>query len=63
MTLKQLVNKVMTDKKFYKRLQKDPAAALRSLGPEPTQSQIKALKKINYKYLDGVAKAFADRVT
>jgi hypothetical protein len=63
MKLKQLVDKMMRDRDFYKQLQSDPAAALRSEGATPKPEQIEALKKINYKYLEDVAAAFGYDVT
>lgn len=63
MNLKELVDKVMGDRDFYEKLRKDPATALRGQGVEPKPEQVKALKKINYKYLEEVAAAFGDRVT
>ncbi len=63
MKLKELVDKLMIDRVFYKKLKKDPAAALRGQGEEPTPKQIEALKKIDYKSLEAVATAFADKLT
>lgn len=63
MNLKQLVDKMMSDRDFYNQLRKDPAAALREEGVEPKPKLIKALKSINYKSLENVAAAFGERVT
>jgi hypothetical protein len=63
MELKQLVDKLMVDYGFYLKLKEDPAAALRGQGEEPKPEQIEALKKIDYKSLEDVATAFADKMT
>ena len=63
MTFKKLVDKLMTDKSFYKSFKKDPEAALAPLGTQLDEKQIKALKKVDFKRLEKVAKAFNDKVT
>ena len=55
---RELIEKAMGNYKFYQDLKKDPAAALKRLGLDPTPGQIKALKKINYSSLEAAAKAF-----
>jgi hypothetical protein len=59
MTLQQLVDRVLSDPKFWNALRKDPAKALRDAGEKPTPEQIKALKEVNYKALQDIGAAFA----
>ena len=59
MTLQQLINKVLSDPKFWNELRKDPGKALRDAGEAPTPEQIKSLKEVNYKALQDVGSAFA----
>ena len=59
MTLQQLINKVLSDPKFWNELRKDAGKALRQIGEKPTPEQIKALKEVNYKALQDVGAAFA----
>jgi hypothetical protein len=59
MTLQQLINKVLSDPKFWNELRKDPGKALRDAGETPTPEQIKSLKEVNYKALQDVGAAFA----
>jgi hypothetical protein len=58
MNIRELVDKVMDDLEFYEQLKRDPAKALASLGDRPSPEQIEALNKLNYEYLEEVAKAF-----
>ena len=55
---RELVEEAMGNYKFYKNLKKNPAAALKGLGLDPTPEQIRALKKIKYKSLEACADAF-----
>jgi hypothetical protein len=59
MTLQQLINKVLSDPKFWNELRKDPGKALRDVGETPTPEQIKSLKEVNYKALQDVGSAFS----
>jgi hypothetical protein len=60
----ELVEKAIEDPEFYKKLKKDPAAALSKYGfAAATPKQIEALKKINYDYLEEVAKSIGYLVT
>jgi hypothetical protein len=59
----ELVEKAIEDPKFYKELKKDPAAALSKYGLAAEPEQIEALKKVNYDYLEEVAKSIGYFVT
>lgn len=63
MTLKQLVDKVMTDYEWYQQLKKDPAQLSKAHGLNLNEKQIAALRKINYESIDGVAEAFREEFT
>jgi hypothetical protein len=63
MDLEKLVDKVMHEPGFYDKLKKDPKAALLSAGDKPKPEQIEALKKVNYKVLDEIAKVFGYKFT
>ena len=63
MYLKQLVDKVMSDYKFYQAFKKDPVTTLQEQGVELNQEQIKALNKISWDVLDKLAEVFGYRVT
>ena len=59
----ELVEKAIEDPNFYKELKKDPAAALSKHGLAAEPEQIEALKKVNYDYLEEVAKSIGYFVT
>ncbi len=59
----ELIEKAIEDPKFYKELKKDPAAALSEFGLTAAPEQIEALKKVNYDYLEEVAKSLGYFVT
>lgn len=63
MKLRQLVDKALRSKSFWDQLKKDPVAALQSVGAKPTPQQLKALKEIDYKSLEVLARAFSNRMT
>jgi len=58
MTIQELFNKAVSDKVFWKELQKDPAAAFKKAGITVTPEQLRDLKKLNYRVLEEVAVAF-----
>jgi hypothetical protein len=58
-----LVEKAIDDPKFYEELKKDPAAALSKSGLTAEPEQIEALKKLDYDYLEEVAKSLGYFVT
>jgi hypothetical protein len=58
-----LVEKAIEDPKFYEELKKDPAAALSKCGLTADSEQIEALKKVDYDYLEEVAKSLGYFVT
>ena len=56
MNIRQLVDKMMDDPKFYERLKQDPAAAMAE--HNLTEEQVEALKKIDFDHLEHVARLF-----
>lgn len=58
MTIEELFIKALNDRTFFDALAKDPESALRQVEATPTQAQITALKKVNYKVLEEIAEAF-----
>ena len=60
MTFEDLVNKVLDDKSFWTELKSDPAAALKKAGVKASPKAIAALKRMDYKSVQNVAKALED---
>jgi hypothetical protein len=58
MKLKELVDKVLDSKEWYQQLKKNPAGLSKAHNLELTEDQIAALKKIDYRSLDDLARAF-----
>lgn len=58
MTVQELFNRAVSDKLFWKELQKDPAKAFKDAGVTVTPEQLRDLKKLNYRVLEEVAVAF-----
>jgi len=63
MTLKQLIDKVMSDYEWYQQLKKDPAELSKLHGLNLNERQIDALRKINYESIDHLAEAFREEFT
>jgi hypothetical protein len=51
-----LVSKMMFDPEFARRMETDPAAALKDLGIDPTPARLDALKQVD---LESITKAAA----
>jgi len=63
MELKELVDKVMSNKEWYQQLKRSPEELSKTHKLNLNEQQIAALKKINYESLDDLAQAFGERFT
>jgi hypothetical protein len=43
-----LVNKLMFDEQFGRRMQSDPTGALTDLGIDPTEARLKAIREVDF---------------
>jgi hypothetical protein len=58
MTVQELFDKALCDLAFWKELKKDPAQAFKKAGVKVTPEQLNSLRKLDYKAIEAVAKAF-----
>jgi len=63
MELKELVDKVMSNKEWYQQLKRSPEELSKTHKLDLNEQQIAALRKINYESLDDLAQAFGERFT
>ena len=63
MKLKELVDKVMSNREWYEQLKKSPEELSKTHKLNLNEQQIAALRKINYESLDDLAQAFGERFT
>jgi len=63
MKLKELVDKVMSNREWYEQLKKSPGELSKTHKLNLNEQQIAALRKINYESLDDLAQAFGERFT
>ncbi len=63
--LKALMDRILQDDpgsdEFRRTLTEDPAAALKSIGIDPTKEQVEALSGLDYKSLRNFAESFGVR--
>jgi hypothetical protein len=59
MNFQQFIDRMMADRDFRTAMRKDPEAALKANGVEPTEQMVTALKAFNYDQVSAVQKAFA----
>ena len=58
MKLKELIDKVMSNREWYEQLKKSPEELSKTHKLDLNEQQIAALRKINYESLDDLAQAF-----
>ena len=63
MKLKELIDKVMSNREWYEQLKKSPEELSKTHKLDLNEQQIAALRKINYESLDDLAQAFGERFT
>jgi len=56
--LKELIDKVMSNREWYEQLKKSPEELSKTHKLDLNEQQIAALRKINYESLDDLAQAF-----
>jgi len=61
--LKELIDKVMSNREWYEQLKKSPEELSKTHKLDLNEQQIAALRKINYESLDDLAQAFGERFT